>query len=334
MRLGVGRLLVDDVATRAAASGASYVDVIANPNALGFYERVGFEMNGQASTRFGMLRQDEPRLSSRDPGAETIADPPCRRAEASVFRNDSVSDRRPAVPHREKGPTTCGRLPAPHYSTYTNVRYVSVKFVPPYPEPRPLRWIGVTRWASTRGFDRGRGSPRRRRHPRPSGSTPRSPFGIPARAPRAGEQRSALSPTPRPGVLECSDVVSHSRLRGRRRLRLTRSRRGGARRGRGRPNDRSRRAGRTAIRACADARPSLPVRARFRRGSRMASSDMAIARVDVDDVAPLLEIGAHRRVGLVGRDCEAVNSPPLRMRPRGSNCPRPIGGTHSRSRRV
>jgi ribosomal protein S18 acetylase RimI-like enzyme len=59
MRLGVGRLLVDDVATRAAASGASHVDVIANPNALGFYERLGFEITGQASTRFGSA----PRMS-------------------------------------------------------------------------------------------------------------------------------------------------------------------------------------------------------------------------------------------------------------------------------
>jgi ribosomal protein S18 acetylase RimI-like enzyme len=59
MRLGVGRLLVDDVATRAAASGASYLDVIANPNALGFYERLGFEITGQASTRFGSA----PRMS-------------------------------------------------------------------------------------------------------------------------------------------------------------------------------------------------------------------------------------------------------------------------------
>lgn len=33
--------------------------MIANPNALGFYERVGFEMAGQASTRFGSA----PRLS-------------------------------------------------------------------------------------------------------------------------------------------------------------------------------------------------------------------------------------------------------------------------------
>ena len=59
MGLGVGRLLVDDVATRAAAAGASRVDVIANPNATGFYERLGFEITGRASTRFG----DAPRMS-------------------------------------------------------------------------------------------------------------------------------------------------------------------------------------------------------------------------------------------------------------------------------
>jgi ribosomal protein S18 acetylase RimI-like enzyme len=33
--------------------------VIANPNALGFYERLGFEITGQASTRFGSA----PRMS-------------------------------------------------------------------------------------------------------------------------------------------------------------------------------------------------------------------------------------------------------------------------------
>jgi GNAT superfamily N-acetyltransferase len=53
MRLGVGRLLVEDVAMRAAAAGASHVDVVANPNALGFYERVGFRAAGDVSTRFG-----------------------------------------------------------------------------------------------------------------------------------------------------------------------------------------------------------------------------------------------------------------------------------------
>jgi ribosomal protein S18 acetylase RimI-like enzyme len=53
MRLGVGRRLVDDVADRAAAAGAHYLDVIANPNALGFYERLGFVIIGEASTLFG-----------------------------------------------------------------------------------------------------------------------------------------------------------------------------------------------------------------------------------------------------------------------------------------
>jgi lactoylglutathione lyase len=53
MSVGVGRLLVDDLASRAAAAGAAYVDVIANPNALGFYKKLGFEIIGDASTRFG-----------------------------------------------------------------------------------------------------------------------------------------------------------------------------------------------------------------------------------------------------------------------------------------
>ena len=53
MGLGVGRLLVEDLASRAAATGAHAVDVIANPNALGFYERVGFRVTGEVSTRFG-----------------------------------------------------------------------------------------------------------------------------------------------------------------------------------------------------------------------------------------------------------------------------------------
>jgi len=59
MRMGVGRLLVRDVAARAAAAGAGHVDVIANPNALGFYERLGFRVSGRASTRFG----DAPRMT-------------------------------------------------------------------------------------------------------------------------------------------------------------------------------------------------------------------------------------------------------------------------------
>jgi ribosomal protein S18 acetylase RimI-like enzyme len=53
MGQGIGRALVRDLAERAQAAGAQYVDVIANPNAVGFYGRVGFELSGHASTRFG-----------------------------------------------------------------------------------------------------------------------------------------------------------------------------------------------------------------------------------------------------------------------------------------
>lgn len=53
MRRGVGRMLVHDLATRAAAAGAEQVEVIANPNALRFYERLGFAVAGETSTRFG-----------------------------------------------------------------------------------------------------------------------------------------------------------------------------------------------------------------------------------------------------------------------------------------
>lgn len=59
MRQGVGRLLVEDVLSHAGAAGAGFVDVIADENALGFYERVGFEVTGRAATRF----RDAPRMS-------------------------------------------------------------------------------------------------------------------------------------------------------------------------------------------------------------------------------------------------------------------------------
>jgi len=59
MGRGVGRRLVSDLADRARAGGARYVDVIANPNALGFYASVGFVVTGSASTRFG----DAPRMT-------------------------------------------------------------------------------------------------------------------------------------------------------------------------------------------------------------------------------------------------------------------------------
>lgn len=53
MGQGIGRALVRDVVDRARAEGVQYVDVIANPNALEFYRRVGFETSGTAATRFG-----------------------------------------------------------------------------------------------------------------------------------------------------------------------------------------------------------------------------------------------------------------------------------------
>jgi GNAT superfamily N-acetyltransferase len=52
MGLGVGKLLVEDVAARAATEGANRVMVTANPRALGFYKRLGFRITGEASTRF------------------------------------------------------------------------------------------------------------------------------------------------------------------------------------------------------------------------------------------------------------------------------------------
>ena len=50
---GVGRVLVDDAAARAAGRGATQLLVIANGNALGFYEKVGFVLIGEVPTRFG-----------------------------------------------------------------------------------------------------------------------------------------------------------------------------------------------------------------------------------------------------------------------------------------
>lgn len=56
MRGGIGRALVDDAAERARAEGATRIDVIANPRATGFYERVGFVEGRPEQTRFGPAR--------------------------------------------------------------------------------------------------------------------------------------------------------------------------------------------------------------------------------------------------------------------------------------
>jgi GNAT superfamily N-acetyltransferase len=53
MRGGVGRALVDDAKRSARERGATRIDVVANPQAVAFYEAVGFVATGEAQTRFG-----------------------------------------------------------------------------------------------------------------------------------------------------------------------------------------------------------------------------------------------------------------------------------------
>jgi N-acetylglutamate synthase-like GNAT family acetyltransferase len=53
MRAGVGRELVEDAKRQARKQGATRIDVVANPEAVAFYEAVGFDPSGAAQTRFG-----------------------------------------------------------------------------------------------------------------------------------------------------------------------------------------------------------------------------------------------------------------------------------------
>ena len=76
MGAGVGRGLVEETARMADARGATQIDVVANPQAVAFYEAVGFVRTGEAQTRFGPA----PRMSlsiittdvrrARQPGCE------------------------------------------------------------------------------------------------------------------------------------------------------------------------------------------------------------------------------------------------------------------------
>jgi GNAT superfamily N-acetyltransferase len=52
MRRGIGAALVRDAAERARARGAVKLDVIANDNALRFYQRAGFRGDRWVPTRF------------------------------------------------------------------------------------------------------------------------------------------------------------------------------------------------------------------------------------------------------------------------------------------
>jgi GNAT superfamily N-acetyltransferase len=53
MRGGVGRALVQDAVVRAAAAGCVAMSVVAASRTRGFYERLGFSVQGSASTQFG-----------------------------------------------------------------------------------------------------------------------------------------------------------------------------------------------------------------------------------------------------------------------------------------
>lgn len=59
MRGGIGRLLIEDAKQIARERGAKRIDVVANPQAVAFYEAVGFVSVGDAETRFGSA----PRMS-------------------------------------------------------------------------------------------------------------------------------------------------------------------------------------------------------------------------------------------------------------------------------
>jgi len=53
MHRGIGRELVLDAVAIARMQGVSRIEVTANHHALGFYEKVGFVVNGAVETRFG-----------------------------------------------------------------------------------------------------------------------------------------------------------------------------------------------------------------------------------------------------------------------------------------
>jgi GNAT superfamily N-acetyltransferase len=52
-RRGIGRALIGEAERLAAGLGAAGLDVVANPQALAFYEACGFVTTGSAETRFG-----------------------------------------------------------------------------------------------------------------------------------------------------------------------------------------------------------------------------------------------------------------------------------------
>ena len=71
MRHGIGRLLVEEMVGAATAAGCVRLEVTANPQAAGFYERLGFAQLGPVPTRFRpgvrMRRQLRPCRHADDP---------------------------------------------------------------------------------------------------------------------------------------------------------------------------------------------------------------------------------------------------------------------------
>ena len=57
MGTGVGRALIEDAVARARRWGATRIDVVANPDAWAFYERVGFAGDEVVGTLFGPARR-------------------------------------------------------------------------------------------------------------------------------------------------------------------------------------------------------------------------------------------------------------------------------------
>ncbi len=53
MGKGIGRALVDDVVVRLQSLGVVRLDVVANPTAVAFYSKLGFERGEDAMTQFG-----------------------------------------------------------------------------------------------------------------------------------------------------------------------------------------------------------------------------------------------------------------------------------------
>ena len=53
LRQGIGRALVLDAVALARGRGLERIEVTANDHALGFYERLGFVLDGTAETAFG-----------------------------------------------------------------------------------------------------------------------------------------------------------------------------------------------------------------------------------------------------------------------------------------